>query len=107
MTATLLMWTADVRYNTNRELYACTRPGALETFQRNVSLCADPELKNMLLTVSSDLQACEGGEHVMTDDRAPVELLGMRVIDDLIREEVTWIREIYEREGIRGVINSL
>ena len=101
------VWTVDVRNNTNCELFACTRPGALDTFQRNASLCSDPELENMLLTVFSGLQACEGGEHVMTDDRAPVELLGMRVIDDLIREEVSWVREIYERDGIQGVINSL
>ena len=101
------VWTADVRHNTNRELFAAVQPGAVDTFGRNVALCADPELKNMLLTVSSGLQACEGGQHIMTDDRAPVELLGMRVIDDLIRDEISWIREVYEREGLQGVIGSL
>ena len=101
------VWTADVRNNTNREMFAAVQPDAIETFDRNVALCADPELKNMLLTVSSGLQSCEGGQHVMTDDCAPVELLGMRVIDDLIRDEISWIREIYEREGLRGVIGSL
>ena len=83
------------------------QPGAVDTFERNVALCADPELKNMLLTVSSGLQVCEGGQHIMTDDRAPVELLGMRVIDDLIRDEISWIREVYEREGLQGAIGSL
>lgn len=101
------VWTADVRYSTNRELFAALKPGALETFQRNVALCADPELRDMLMLVSSGLKTCEGGEHVMTDDRAPVELLGMRVIDDLIRDEISWMREIYDREGIQGVINSI
>lgn len=43
----------------------------------------------------------------MTDDKAPVELLGMRVIDELIRDEVAYYKNIYEREGIRGVINGL
>ena len=101
------VWTADVRHNTNRELFAAVQPSAIETFDRNVALCTDPELKNLLLTVSSGLQACEGGTHVMTDDRAPVELLGMRVIDDLISDEISWVREIYEREGLQGVINSM
>jgi hypothetical protein len=101
------VWTADVRHNTNRELFAAVQPSAIEIFDRNVALCTDPELKNLLLTVSSGLQACEGGTHVMTDDRAPVELLGMRVIDDLIRDEISWVREIYEREGLQGVINSM
>ena len=101
------VWTADVRNNTNRELFAAKGAGAMERFQRNVSICKDPELKNMLLRVADGLQACKGGEHIMTDDRAPVELLGMRVIDDLIREEITWIRERYAQEGLRGIINSL
>ena len=101
------VWTADVRYSTNRELFAALKPGAMETFQRNVALCADPELRDMLMLVSSGLKTCEGGEHIMTDDRAPVELLGMRVIDDLIRDEISWVREIYDREGIQGVINSI
>ena len=43
----------------------------------------------------------------MTDDRAPVELLGMQVIDDLIRDEVMWYRRIYEEYGIEGVLGSL
>ena len=43
----------------------------------------------------------------MTDDRAPVELLGMRVIDDLIRDEVSGYKWIYEEYGIQGVIDML
>lgn len=43
----------------------------------------------------------------MTDDKAPVELLGMRVIDELIRDEVVYYKEIYEQQGISGVLESL
>ena len=43
----------------------------------------------------------------MTDDKAPVELLGMRVIDELIRNEVAYYKNIYEEQGIRGVMNAL
>ncbi len=43
----------------------------------------------------------------MTDDRAPVELLGIRVIDDLIRQEVSYYRELYDREGIGGIRRAL
>ena len=41
------------------------------------------------------------------DDKAPVELLGMQVIDQLIEEEVAYYKGIYERDGIQGVLNSL
>ena len=43
----------------------------------------------------------------MTDDKAPVELLGMRVIDELIRNEVAYYKTLYEEQGIQGVINAL
>ena len=42
----------------------------------------------------------------MTDDKAPVELLGMQVIDELIKEEVAYYKGIYEEEGIRGLLKS-
>ena len=43
----------------------------------------------------------------MTDDKAPVELLGMQVIDDIIKDEVSYYKKIYEEQGIQGIIDSL
>ncbi len=54
--------------------------------------------------VAAGLAAYEPGGYLMTDDRAPVELLGMQVIDELIRSEVEYYRDIYEQEGIPGLL---
>jgi hypothetical protein len=43
----------------------------------------------------------------MTDDQAPVELLGMRVIDGLISEEVGFYREVYEEQGLEALLEYL
>ncbi len=43
----------------------------------------------------------------MTDDKAPVELLGMRVIDELIQDEVTYYRNIYEQQGLDGLLDFI
>lgn len=43
----------------------------------------------------------------MTDDKAPVELLGMQVIDSLIGNEVGYYKNIYDKEGIKGLIEAL
>ena len=48
----------------------------------------------------------KGGDKILSDDRAPVELLGMRAIDALIADELQWVRGIYEREGLRGLLDS-
>ena len=44
---------------------------------------------------------------LLTDDKAPVELLGKKMIDSLIDEELSYYRGIYEREGLRGLVDYL
>ena len=75
--------------------------------ERNAARCADAELQEMIALVSRGLARYEAGGYLMTDDRAPVELLGMQVVDELIREEVSGYKQIYEKDGIRGIIGSL
>ena len=43
----------------------------------------------------------------MTDDKAPVELLGMKVIDELISDEVSYYRSIFESGGIKALLEML
>ena len=61
----------------------------------------------MMAKVSGGLTAYEAGSYLMTDDKAPVELLGMRVIDDLIMDEVNYYKGIYREKGLQGVLDSL
>ena len=49
----------------------------------------------------------KSGKYCMMDDRAPVELLGMKVIDELIKDEVAYYKEIYNEKGIKGLIDKL
>ncbi|MBT1165738.1 fused MFS/spermidine synthase [Bifidobacterium simiarum] len=44
---------------------------------------------------------------VLTDDRAPVEVLGMRAIDQLIAEEAGPYRQILKEQGIGGLMKSV
>ena len=61
----------------------------------------------MMGAVSDNLTVYEAGERIMTDDKAPVELLGMRVIDELIQGEVAVYKNLYDEKGIKGVLDSL
>ena len=101
------VYTVNVVGGTNRELFAsCAEdlPGRLE---RGIPLCEDGQLRAMMARVSANLTPYEAGDRVMTDDRAPVELLSIRVIDDLIRQEVEYYRAVYEQEGLEGLISGL
>ncbi|WP_243388854.1 spermidine synthase [Bifidobacterium simiarum] len=44
---------------------------------------------------------------VLTDDRAPVEVLGMKAIDQLIAEEAGPYRQILKEQGIGGLMKSV
>ena len=51
--------------------------------------------------------AYEPGNLILTDDRAPVELLGMRVIDEIIRDEIGYYKNIFKEDGISGILQAL
>ena len=101
------VYTADVRGTTNRELFASDNPQMLDHFAVHREKIQDEGLFTMMNTVADNLIAYEAGSYIMTDDKAPVELLGMQVIDELIRDEVAYYKRIYEEQGIQGVINAL
>jgi hypothetical protein len=61
----------------------------------------------MMQKVNNELEPYVAGTYLLTDDKAPVELLGMQVIDDIIREEVSYYKEIYEEEGLKGLLDVL
>ena len=97
----------DVRNSTNRELFASDNENIMQQLAAHTDSLDNQELKDMMQVVLRDASAYEKGSYVLTDDKAPVELLGMQVIDDLIRDEVTYYKGIYEQEGLKGLIDSL
>lgn len=97
------VYTVDVAGSTNRELFASNNSEMLKIFAENIDAEDDEELISMMNKVTDSLTAYEAGEYLMTDDKAPVELLGMQVIDELIRDEVAYYRGIFEKEGIQGL----
>ena len=101
------VYTVDVAGSTNRELFASNDPDILAVMERNAAVAENADLAGLMGRIRENLQKCEAGKLVMTDDQAPVELLGMRVIDDLIRDEVTYYKDIYEERGLQGLLEQL
>lgn len=101
------VYTVDVSGSTNRELFASNNSAAIETMKNNIGKESNQQLKNMMNFVSSDLVRYTSTGHVMTDDKAPVELLGMGVIDGLISDEIQYYKDILKKDGIAGLMDSL
>ena len=99
--------TADVFGATNRELFAAVDDGVVFTLGVRLRSLPEGELKAMLNTVNQRMKPYEPGSFLLTDDKAPVELLGMSVIDGLISGELGYYQDVFRREGFQGLIREL
>ena len=99
--------TVDVAGSSNRELFASDDSDIVKNLTKHTGELTNVNLKNMMQEVTSNLTEYQKGNYILTDDQAPVELLGMQVIDELIKDEVQYYKDIYKEQGIKGLIESL
>lgn len=121
--------TADVGGNTNRELFAMAPSVADGKGDRGVSELSeriahlehttlartgDVELADFMAGVASRANTVPApgddgfdGSAVLTDDHAPVEVLGMKAIDNIIAEQAGPYRDILRKQGIGGLLDAL
>lgn len=100
------VYVVDVSGSTNRELFATNRPKAMERAELLAEQIGDEGLREMMDRVLRETMVYTAGDYLLTDDRAPVEVLGMQVIDELILDEMEYYKEIYREQGIRGLLEN-
>ena len=101
------VYTVDVRGATNRELFASENDNILTLLSENSKQLRQEELTAMMERVADNLAAYESTGELLTDDKAPVEVLGMRVIDELIQDEIGYYKDIFREQGIKGLLESV
>ena len=101
------VYTVDVSGSTNRELFAFEDSACMERFEAGRTMEESEDLSRMMGRVADQMSAYSAGSLIMTDDKAPVELLGMKVIDSLIGEEASFYKEIYKEQGLKGLLEWL
>jgi spermidine synthase len=101
------MLTTDVAGWSNRILYASNNKDMEDRLLAAMSNETDEDLFLMMAKVYDGLSVYHPGKLIMTDDKAPVELLGMKVIDEIISDEVSSYKSLYEREGLKGLLNFI
>lgn len=89
------VYIAPVEGGTNCEVFAFQNPDTLRTFEDGCRNLGNPDLTAMMETVSDCLVLREGGDLILTDDKAPVEVLGMKVLDEIIADELDYYRALY------------
>lgn len=107
------IYTADVPGTTNRELFASNNSNMISVLEANREILKEgktaggTDLAEMLKQVCAGMNCYVPGKYLMTDDKAPVELLGMQVIDDLIQGEIGYYKDIFKKEGIQGLLQNM
>lgn len=101
------VYTADVKGSTNRELFAAKKPLDID-FVKESTLSEEKEgLKEKMEEVESVMLAYSSKGYLLTDDKAPVEVLGMQVIDHLIQNEIIYYKKIFKEQGLSGLMEVL
>uniref|UniRef100_UPI0025CC1666 spermidine synthase n=1 Tax=uncultured Ruminococcus sp. TaxID=165186 RepID=UPI0025CC1666 len=98
------VYTVKVNGTTNRELFASDMGGMPDRLYKRANSLEDDDLRTLMLDIYERMDRYEGGELILTDDKAPVELLGMNVIDDLISKELKYYKKAFREKGIQGLI---
>ncbi len=99
--------TVKVPGATNRELFATDDPSFMVRLPENVAMEDNETLRSMMQRVLDTYVRYDSTGHIMTDDKAPVELLGMRQIDSIIKNEVSFYKQVYETKGLEGLLELL
>lgn len=100
------VYTVPVTRSSNVELFASD--GDIKAVMaKNVGEEKNPDLNALMVNVYENLEEYIPGDKIMTDDKAPVELLGMKAIDALIFDEADYYKKIFKRYGFKGLIESL
>lgn len=99
------VYTVDVPDNTNRELFASSNAGMKRSLVRKTASIGNASLRQTMTDTAVSLTRASGGPHVMTDDKAPVERLGMQAIDQIIGDELGYYKRIYHRQGLGALID--
>ncbi|MBR0450457.1 MAG: fused MFS/spermidine synthase [Oscillospiraceae bacterium] len=98
------VYTVDVPRSENRELFAFSDDTQIDRL--NGFIADDISLRYQVFTVRDSMKRYEGGSLIFTDDKAPVELLGMNVMDSMIGSELEYFKQIIKEDGIMGLIRS-
>lgn len=89
------VYTADVPGNTNREVFCTNSDDPPAVFEASRAQLEQEDYAEIMDNVSADLVEYQAGDLILTDDKAPVELLGMQVLDEIIADELAYYKGLF------------
>jgi len=90
----------NVPYTTNTVVFSSDNRQCIENYKNNVEhLDADDQLRYIAEDVYEGLCKVTDTKYVLTDDLAPVEVLGQKVLNDIVEDSLQYFKEELENSG--------
>lgn len=92
---------------TNIELVASNNYDVKERLATNIDSIVDAPLKSMMQKVANTFVKEDVSDYILTDDKAPVELLGMKALDGLISAQLNYYKSQLAGKSLQEIIDEL
>ncbi|MCR5202635.1 MAG: fused MFS/spermidine synthase [Lachnospiraceae bacterium] len=101
----------DVSASLNRELFASNADIRRTNIIDRLKNVRNSELRSFfseeLIFYEKYHVKPKGERCIFTDDKAPVELLGMKVIDEVISDELGYYKAAFKKDGFKGLLEGM
>ena len=100
----------EARIEDNRELFASFNEDMLDKLEEGIPSVSDFPLRASLTSALKKMREngkYNGGDLILTDDKAPVELLGIKLVDKVIGNELSYYRDIFKKGGFKALWETL
>ena len=91
----------------NLVLFASNGVDVYSELSNNIKRVPNYKLKNMMATVKNRLKEQQGNSYLLTDDKAPVEVLGMQVLDDIISSQLNGIKQAIKGKTLKELLDMV
>lgn len=92
---------------TSMELYASNNYNVKDSLEEKIDSIENKDLQNLMRVVLNKMEKIEKNGYILTDDKAPVELLGMKVLDEIIVDELNYIKQQIKGKSIKELYEMI
>ena len=104
------VYTCDIKSGTNMLVFASNDVNCVENYEHNISSVEVDDsgaYAKIAQYVKDNLKEVTKSELVFTDDWAPVDVLGQSLLNDMVQDELGFVKETIDKKGIKGLFELL
>jgi spermidine synthase len=91
----------------NVVLFATNGDDLKERLENNLETIENKETYRFISRIADKFEKVEKNEYILTDDKAPVELLGMKVLDEMIGSELSYMKDAIKGKSLKEIFTML